>query len=152
MEEASPSRDVRVANSADAAGWRRVVLWSYVIASTLVVAGVFLQVFSIAAFVRGAGESARDLHVNGGFITHNVEIAVFVLALIGFWGVWRLVAFALLLPLIGTAQVLLVGDTDKAGGWVNGLHGLFAIVVLALVAALAEVGRRSLRATAITAA
>jgi hypothetical protein len=30
---------------------------------------------------------------------------------------------ALLLPLIGTAQALLVGDTDKAGGWLNGLDG-----------------------------
>ena len=95
-----------------------------------------------------AGASARDLHVNGGFVTHTVEIAVFLFALIGFWGAWRRVALALLLPLVGTAQVVLVCDTDGSGGWVNGLHGLFAIVVLVLAGALAEVGRRSLRPTA----
>jgi hypothetical protein len=118
------------------------------VAVSLVVVGVFLQTFSIAAYVRGAGTTARDLHVNGGFITHNIEIVVFLLALAGFWGAWRLVALALLLPLIGTAQVVLVGDTDKSGGWVNGLHGMFALVVLVLAGALAEIGRRSLRAAA----
>jgi hypothetical protein len=41
--------------------------------------------------------------------------------------------------------VLLVGDTDKSGGWVNGLHGLFALVVLLLACALVEIGRRALR-------
>lgn len=66
--------------------------------------------------IRGAGTTARDLHVNGGFITHNVEIVVFLLALVAFWGMWRLVGLALLLPLVGTAQVLLVGDTDETGG------------------------------------
>ena len=131
-------------------GWRRAVLWLYVLAASLVVVGVFLQAFSIAAYVRGAGAGARDLHETGGFITHNIEIAVFVLALIAFWGTWRAVALALLLPLIGTAQVLLVGDTDTSGGWVNGLHGLFAVVVVVLAGALAEAGRRSLRATETT--
>jgi hypothetical protein len=143
----SKAGDVR---SAGASGWRRTVRWLYVVAASLVVFGVFLQAFSIAAYVRGAGTSARDLHVNGGFLTHNIEIAVFVLALVGFWGAWRLVALALLLPLVGTAQVLLIGDTDNTGGWVNGLHGLFAIVVLVLAVALVELGRRSLRATVTT--
>ena len=133
-----------------ASGWRQAFCGLYVLAASLVAAGVFLQAFSIAAYVRGAGSRARDLHESGGFITHNIEIAVFLLALIAFWGTWRLVALALLLPLIGTAQVLLVGDTDGSGGWVNGLHGLFAIVVLLLAGALAEIGRRSLRATATT--
>jgi hypothetical protein len=122
----------------------------YVVAASLVVFGVFLQAFSIAAYVRGAGTSARDLHGTGGFITHNIEIAVFVLAVVGFWGAWRLVAVALLLPLVGTVQILLIGDTDSTGGWVNGLHGLFAIVVLVLAVALVELGRRSLRATVTT--
>ena len=54
--------------------------------------------------------------------------------------------FALLLPIIGTAQVLLIGDTDEQGGWVNGLHGLLALVVLVMALLLAEIGRRSLRA------
>lgn len=127
-------------------GWRRAVLWLVVLAAALVVAGIFLQAFSIAAYVRGAGAGARDLHVNGGVVIHGIEIVAFLLALVGFWGAWRLVTLALLLPLVGTAQVALVGDTDRSGGWVNGLHGLFALVVLALAAAVAEAGRRALRA------
>lgn len=131
------------------AGWRRIVLWVYVLAASLVGVGVLLQAFSIAAYIRGAGTGARDLHENGGVITHNIEIVVFLLALVGFWRAWRPIALALALPLVGTAQVLLVGDTDSTGGWVNGLHGLFAIVVLVLAGALAEVGRRSLRPTVV---
>jgi hypothetical protein len=127
------------------AGWRRIAVWLFTVAAAVVVAGVFLQAFSIAAYVRGAGEGARDLHETGGFLTHSIEIVVFLLALVAFWGAWRRVGFALLLPLVGTLQVLLVGDTDKSGGWVNGLHGAFALVVLLLAGALAELGRRALR-------
>lgn len=146
---ATDSASVRYAPPA---GWRRAVVWAFAVAASLVVAGVFLQAFSIAAYVRGAGSGARDLHVTGGFLTHNVEIVVFLLALVAFWGAWRRVAVALLLPLVGTAQVVLIGDTDKTGGWVNGLHGMFAIVVLVLAGALAELGRRSLLAPTAAAA
>jgi len=132
--------------------WRRAVLWAVVLAASLVAAGVLLQAFSIAAYVRGAGSGARDLHVNGGYITHTVEIVAFVLALVGLWGAWRLVGLALLLPVIGTAQLFLIGDTDESGGWVNGLHGVFALVVLGLALALADVGRRALRANRAAAA
>ena len=149
MADVASSSEAGVVRAAPP-GWRRPVLWLYVLAASLVVVGVFLQAFSIAAYVRGAGAGARDLHESGGVITHNIEIVVFLLALIGFWGAWRLVGLALLLPLIGTAQVLLVGDTNNSGGWVNGLHGLFAIVVLVLAGALVEAGRRSLSATETT--
>jgi hypothetical protein len=145
VEQVAASSDAGVEQLARLTGWRRIALRLYVLAASLVAVAVFLQAFSIAAYVRGAGSSARDLHVTGGFVAHNVEVAAFLLALAGFWGAWRLVGLAFLLPLIGTAQVLLVGDTDTSGGWVNGLHGLFALVVLVLAVALAEVGRRSLR-------
>lgn len=82
------------------AGRRRIVVWLFTIAAAAVVAGVFLQVFSIAAYVRGAGQGARDLHVAGGFVTHNIEVVVFLLAVAAFWGAWRRVGFALLLPVI----------------------------------------------------
>jgi hypothetical protein len=142
VEEASapPIEDVV------AAGWRRAVGWAYVAATAIVAAGVLLQAFSITAYIRGAGEGARDLHVNGGLITHNVEIVAFVLALVAFWGAWRFIGLALLLPVIGTAQVFFVGDTEDSGGWVNGLHGLLAMVVLVLALALGEAGRRRLSA------
>jgi len=64
------------------AGRRRIAVWLFTTAAAIVVAGVFLQAFSIAAYVRGAGQGARDLHETGGFLTHSVEIAVFLLALV----------------------------------------------------------------------
>lgn len=146
MQVAPATGEVMVEGRTRLTGWRRPVAWLYVGAACTVAAGVLLQAFSIAAYVRGAGESARDLHVNGGFLTHSVEMVLFLLALVAFWGAWRIVAFALLLPIIGTAQVLLIGDTDEQGGWVNGLHGLLALVVLVMALLLAEIGRRSLRA------
>src|SRR6185295_4665391 len=102
---------------------RRVFLSLYVVAASVVVVGVFLQAFSIAAYVRGAGKDALDMHSTVGFLTHSVEIVVFLVALIGYWGAWRRLWLPVLLPVIGTVQVILIGDTDKAGGWVNGLHG-----------------------------
>ncbi len=46
--------------------------------------------------------------------------------------------------MIGTIQIFLIGDTDRSGGWVNGLHGLLALVVLVLALALAQNGKRAL--------
>ena len=124
---------------------RRGFLWLYVLTASLVAVGVLLQAFSIAAYARGAGADALDMHQTVGFVTHSVEIVVFLAALVGYWGHWRSIGPALLLPVIGTVQVLLIGNTDASGGWVNGLHGLFALVVLLLALALARDGMRSLR-------
>ncbi|HEX7780066.1 MAG TPA: hypothetical protein VF424_12530 [Vicinamibacterales bacterium] len=124
---------------------QRGFVWLYLLTAVLVALGVLLQAFSIAAYVRGAGPDALELHETGGFVTHSVEIVVFLAALVGYWGSWKRVGLALLLPVIGTIQVLLIGDTDASGGWINGLHGLFALVVLLLAVALAQSGMRSLR-------
>ena len=96
--------------------------------------------------MRGAGPDALEMHQTGGFVTHSVEIIVFLAALIAFWGSWKRVGMALLLPVIGTIQVLLIGDTGASGSWINGLHGLFAFVVLLLAVALAWEGKRVLSA------
>jgi hypothetical protein len=127
---------------------RRVFLWLYVLTASLVAIGVLVQAFSIAAYVRGAGQEALDLHTTGGFITHSVEIVVFLVALGAYWGAWRWVGLAALLPIVGTVQLLLIGDTDTTGGWVNGLHGLFALVVFLLAVVLAQTGARLLRRVA----
>jgi hypothetical protein len=124
---------------------RRGFLWIYLLTATLVAVGVLLQAFSIAAYVRGAGKGALDMHETIGFTTHGMEIVVFLVAVVAYWRQWRDVGYAFLLPAIGTAQLLAVGDTDKSGGWVNGLHGLLALVVLLLALALAQAGARSLR-------
>jgi hypothetical protein len=113
-----------------------------------VAAGVLVQAFSIAAYIRGAGQDALDLHATGGFITHSIEIVVFLAALAGYWGTWRRVGLAALLPIVGTVQLFVIGDTDEAGSWINGLHGLLALVVFLLALILAHAGTRSLRRVA----
>lgn len=125
---------------------QRGCAWLYVLTASIVALGVLLQAFSIAAYVRGAGHDALELHQTGGFVTHSVEIVVFLAALIGYWGSWKRVGLALLLPVVGTIQVVLIGDTDARGSWINGLHGLLALVVLLLAVALAQEGKRSLGA------
>ena len=124
---------------------QRGAVWLYVSTALVVAVGVLLQAFSIAAYTRGAGPEALEMHQTGGFVTHSVEIIVFLAALIAYWGTWKRVGLALLLPVIGTIQVLLIGDTDASGSWINGLHGLFALVVVLLAVALAQSGKRSLR-------
>lgn len=127
---------------------RRGLLWLYVLTASVVVAGVFVQAFSIAAYVGGAGADALDLHTSVGFAAHSIEIVVFLLALVCFWRACRIVGFAALLPVVGTRQLFLIGDTGESGGWVNGLHGLFALVVLLLALALAWIGRSLTRPAA----
>ncbi len=69
--------------STEAGAWvRRVFLWLYVLAASLVAIGVLVQTFSIVAYVRGADQDALDLHTTGGFITHSIEIVVFLLAVV----------------------------------------------------------------------
>jgi hypothetical protein len=104
--------------------WRRWFVWICLVTAALVSVGVLLQAFSIAAYMRGAGADALDMHKTIGFLTHSVEIVVGLAALVAYWGLWRRVGLAILLPVIGTVQLLAVGDTERSGGWVNGLHGL----------------------------
>ena len=123
---------------------KRAVTWVYLAGAVLVVIGVFLQAFSITAYVRGAGSGALDMHQGVGNVTHIIEVVTFLAALIGFWGSWGRVGFALALPVIGTIQLFAIGDTDTTGGWANGLHGLLALVVLVLAGMLTHDGMRAL--------
>jgi hypothetical protein len=141
---ASPERPQRQ-SAAVLPPLRRAVAWLSVATAAAVAAGVLLQAFSIAAYIRGAGVAARDLHASVGYTTHILEIVVVVAALVGFWGAWRKLGLAFLLPLVGTLQLLLIGDTDRHGSWINGLHGFLALVVLLLAIAIAWEGARSLR-------
>jgi hypothetical protein len=124
---------------------RRAFLWLYLVTALAVAVGVLIQAFSIAAYVRGAGTDALDMHETVGFVTHSVEIVVFLAAIGGYWRNWRQIGLAFLLPVVGTVQLFLIGDTGEPGGWVNGLHGLLALIVLVLAMALARDGIRSLR-------
>jgi hypothetical protein len=116
----------------DGAGWVHLAL------AVAIVAGVFVQVYLIGAYIFGAGQGALDAHRTAGFTVHGLEVLLLVAALVA-----RLprrdLALSLTLAVLGTVQVGLAG----AHGWTGGLHPLFALVVLTLAATLA---RRSLRA------
>lgn len=120
-------------------------LWIFTAGTLVVAIGVLWQAFTIVSYVRGAGEQARDLHELGGYVVHITEIVVFIAALGAFWRDWRRIALALLLPLYGTLQVVAIGDTSETGGWVNGLHGALALVVLLQASAMTLDGARQLR-------
>ena len=123
---------------------RRLCLWVFTLGSLAVVLGILGQAYTIAAYVRGAGEQARDLHVLGAYVVHTVELVVFLASLGAFPFSWRRALVAFLFPVIGTIQVFAIGDTDAPGGWVNGLHGALATVVLLWASAFACVGYRAL--------
>jgi len=110
----------------------------------VVVVGIPLQAFSIVAYVRGAGESALDMHRIIGDIVHLGELAVVIGATWAWWGRWREVALAVAFLAVAVAQVLLIGDTDERGGWVNGLHGLFALVLFVAAILYAQQAARIL--------
>ena len=126
--------------------WRRPFLWAFTLGSLTVALGILWQAFTIVAFLRGAGNEARALHVLGAYVVHTVEIVVFLAALGAFWNNWKRVSIAFMFPIIGTVQVFAIGDTDARGGWVNGLHGLLALVMLLWAAWFARLGVRALRA------
>lgn len=117
----------------------RPATWVHLIFATIVVLAVPLQVYFIASYFSGAGESALDAHgFTGGLIVHGSELIVFLSSLVAFWGLWRWVGWSFLLFALGTVQIFLAPpDEDPASGWVHGLHGLGALLVFLLAAWLA---------------
>lgn len=102
--------------------------WSVLVSASLVVLGVFLQVYFIAAYLFEAGDDALDVHKNLGGIVHIFEVLALIAAIVAYWGRWKKIIPAALLAVIGTVQLGLA-DGDE---WVGGLHGLLALVVLIL--------------------
>ena len=95
-----------------------------------VVLGVLWQAFTIAAYVRGAGDGALDAHLTGSFFVHAGQLAIVAGAIWAWWGKWTRVALAVVFLVLGFAQLAFLGDTDEQGGWINGLHGFLALVIL----------------------
>ena len=108
----------------------RAFLWANLVLATLVVVGVFLQVYLIASYFFGAGQDALDAHKNMGGIVHIVEVLVFLSAIGAYWKKWGEVGLSFTLAVIGTIQLGLADADD----WVGGLHGVFALIVLILAA------------------
>lgn len=118
----------------------RTFLWINAITATLVVVGIFVQVYLIAAYIFGAGGDALSAHKDLGNTVHGVEVLVFLSALGAYWRRWWEVGLSFALAVIGTAQVFLANG-DR---WVGALHGLFALLVFVLGAVVAHRSARAL--------
>ncbi len=96
----------------------------------LVILAVLWQAFTISAYVRGAGDGALDAHSWGSMFVHIGQLAVVIGGIWAWWGNWKLVGAAVAFFVLAFVQLGFLGDTNQQGGWVNGLHGLLALVVL----------------------
>jgi hypothetical protein len=111
----------------------------------VVVLGVLWQAFSIAAYVRGAGEGAIDAHLTGSFVVHVGELMVVIGVIWAWWWNWVAVGLAVGFVVLSIAQIAFLGDTDEQGDWINGLHGFLALVILLTGAWCFTRARRELR-------
>lgn len=119
----------------------QVFQWSVLVLASLVLLGVFLQVYFIAVYILGGNLDALDAHTNLGGIVHMVEVLAFLAALGAYWKRWAEVGLAFALAAIGTLQLSLV---DAGNEWVQGFHGLLALIVLILAHAVALRAMRAL--------
>lgn len=125
----------------------RYLTWVNLVFATIVVIGVFIQVYLIASYFSGAGEGALDAHgFVGGIVVHGSELIVFLSAVGAFWKNWKWIGFNFLLFVLGTIQIFLSPpDEDPASGWLHGLHGLLALFVLVIAAVIVHRDMRWLR-------
>jgi hypothetical protein len=113
-------------------GVRRAFIWISLVLCSLVVVGVVVQLYLIAAWAFGEN-GALSLHKNiGGAVVHPMEILAFIAGLVGWWGNWRNVSVSFSLALLGTIQVFLAGTIGGKDGYLHGLHGGLALFVAAL--------------------
>ena len=123
---------------------KRGFLWAVLVGAMLVVVGVLWQAFTIAAYVRGAGQGALDAHGGGSLIVHLGQLAIVIGAIVAWWGNWKAVGLAVAFLVLSFAQLGFLGDTEKQGGWVNGLHGFLALIVLLAGVAYLDTAARAL--------
>ncbi|MBA2294051.1 MAG: hypothetical protein H0W16_02850 [Actinobacteria bacterium] len=109
---------------------RRIPLWMVLAGGAIVVVGVLIQAFTIAAYVRGAGEGALDAHGGFSLLVHIGELLIVIGAIWAWWGNWNMVGLAVAFLVLAFAQLAFLGDTDEQGGWINGLHGFLALIIL----------------------
>ncbi len=109
---------------------RRIPLWMVLGGGAIVVVGVLIQAFTIAAYVRGAGEGALDAHGGFSLLVHIGQLLIVIGAIWAWWGNWNMVGLAVAFLVLAFAQLAFLGDTDEQGGWINGLHGFLALIIL----------------------
>jgi hypothetical protein len=104
-------------------------MWLVLVGGALTVVGVLVQAFTIAAYVRGAGEGALDAHGGFSMVVHIGQLLIVIGAIWAWWGNWNAVGLAVAFLVICVAQLAFLGDTEEEGGWINGLHGFLAVFV-----------------------
>ena len=70
---------------------RRTPLWLVLAGGVIVVIGVLIQAFTIAAYVRGAGDGALDAHGGFSMVVHIGQLLIVIGAIWAFWGNWTAV-------------------------------------------------------------
>jgi hypothetical protein len=123
---------------------KRNFTWVVFLGGILVVLAVLWQAFSIAAYVRGAGDGALDAHGFGSLFVHIGQLAIVIGALVAYWGNWWMVGGAVGFLVLSVAQLGFLGDAEEEGGWINGLHGFLALIVLICGLLYAQRARREL--------
>jgi hypothetical protein len=124
---------------------RTVFIWISFVLCSLVVIGVAVQLYLIAAWIFGESGALHAHEIVGGAVVHPAELLAFLAALVGWWGSWRNVAVSFSLALLGTIQVFFAGSVDHPkDGYVHGLHGGLALFVATLAAWIARRAARSL--------
>lgn len=123
---------------------KRNFTWVVLVGGVVVVLGVLWQAFTIAAYVRDAGDGALDAHGAGSTIVHLGQLAIVIGALVAYWGNWAMVGGAVGFLILSIAQLWFLGDTEKEGDWINGLHGFLALIVLICGMLYAQRARREL--------
>jgi len=127
---------------------KRNFTWAVFVGGVIVVLGVLLQSFTIAAYVRSGDEGALDAHGGGSLIVHIGQLAIVIGALVAYWGNWKQVGFAVGFLILAIAQLGFLGDTEEQGDWINGLHGFLALIILIAGLLYAQKAWRELRPTA----
>jgi hypothetical protein len=123
---------------------KRPFLWVVLVGGVAASLGVLWQAFTIAAYVRGAGEGALDAHGAGSLVVHLGELAIVIGAIVAYFGNWKAVGIAIGFLVLSVAQIGFLGDTEEQGGWINGLHGFLALIVLLAAIAYALKAARDL--------
>jgi hypothetical protein len=106
---------------------RRGAAWVHLGLVCLVIAGVFVQVYLIGAYIFGEGD-ALEAHRTVGFTVHAFEVLILVAALVA-WLPRTDIWLSLVMAVGGTVQLSLAGADDA---WVGALHPLGALLVLVL--------------------
>src|ERR1700760_2979689 len=101
---------------------KRAFLWVSFVLAAIVVIGIVVQLYLIAAWIFGAGKGALDAHkAVGGAVVHPAEILIFLVSFGAWWKDWRNIGISFSLALLGTIQVFFAGSVNNPS---NGyLHG-----------------------------